>query len=93
MEFDFQCLIYKYTLAGARSKFEDICTRLLQRIHGDAFHNIRPSQGDGGIDGMVGNLPGPIEVYQCKYFPQGLDRKSTRLNSSHANESRMPSSA
>ena len=23
----------------------------------------------------------------------GLDRKSTRLNSSHANESRMPSSA
>ena len=72
MEFDFQYLIYKYTLAGAREKFEQICTRLLQRIHGDAFHNIRPSQGDGGIDGMVGGFPGPIEVYQCKYFPQGL---------------------
>ena len=27
------------------------------------------------------------------YIAQGLDRKSTRLNSSHSQQSRMPSSA
>ena len=72
MEFDFQSLIYKYTLAGARTKFEEICTRLLQRIHGADAHNPRPSQGDGGIDVMVGDFSVSIAVYQCKYFPQGL---------------------
>ena len=29
----------------------------------------------------------------CRFYVGLLDRKSTRLNSSHANESRMPSSA
>ena len=72
MEFDFQSLIYRYTLAGARTKFEDICNRLLQRIYGPNAHDPRPSQGDDGIDVMVGDFSGPIEVYQCKFFPQGL---------------------
>ena len=30
---------------------------------------------------------------RCEGYKCELDRKSTRLNSSHANESRMPSSA
>ena len=37
-----------------------------------------------------------VEIYVRKVAPLGdpvEDRKSTRLNSSHANESRMPSSA
>ena len=72
MEFDFQYLIYKYTLAGAREKFEQICTRLLQRIHGANAHDPRPSQGDDGIDVMVGDFSAPIEVWQCKYFPREL---------------------
>ena len=40
---------------------------------------------------------GGVEVYNAHLyaplFDKGGDRKSTRLNSSHANESRMPSSA
>ena len=42
---------------------------------------IRPSDDGQGID--IGIQP----------FPEGLDRKSTRLNSSHTPVSRMPSSA
>ena len=39
-----------------------------------------------------------IDVYQCQGLPSynmkvPLDRKSTRLNSSHSQQSRMPSSA
>ena len=36
-----------------------------------------------------------VKVIEYKHFKDkfNLDRKSTRLNSSHANESRMPSSA
>ena len=33
------------------------------------------------------------EGYECKDLLQGRDRKSTRLNSSHGEQSRMPSSA
>ena len=33
------------------------------------------------------------ETLQKIYFVEGIDRKSTRLNSSHSGESRMPSSA
>ena len=33
------------------------------------------------------------QIHEIKYLPTELDRKSTRLNSSHKTESRMPSSA
>ena len=33
------------------------------------------------------------EWAKLMYLKENIDRKSTRLNSSHANESRMPSSA
>ena len=32
-------------------------------------------------------------IIQCDHLTQRVDRKSTRLNSSHASKSRMPSSA
>ena len=35
----------------------------------------------------------PVIVSPCQHFFCGRDRKSTRLNSSHSGESRMPSSA
>ena len=35
---------------------------------------------------------GFVDRYRAS-FPRGIDRKSTRLNSSHSGESRMPSSA
>ena len=40
-----------------------------------------------------GPLVGPILAAQFGYLPGTLDRKSTRLNSSHFVPSRMPSSA
>ena len=44
-------------------------------------------------DGSVKDeTPAICDEYAAKY-PTIVDRKSTRLNSSHANESRMPSSA
>ena len=52
--------------------------------------------GSGGVflsslDGPVVAFVGPTGFYQTSSF--GLDRKSTRLNSSHIQKSRMPSSA
>ena len=38
-------------------------------------------------------LHGVPDAILCRAFPSTLDRKSTRLNSSHSGESRMPSSA
>ena len=40
--------------------------------------------------GSVTGLPGPTDAWITL---AGLDRKSTRLNSSHSDSSRMPSSA
>ena len=37
--------------------------------------------------------PGNWLTYGGNYYDQRLDRKSTRLNSSHPSKSRMPSSA
>ena len=52
---------------------------------------IRRNQQNGEITIKYGN----IEVFPDKYRVQvdGKDRKSTRLNSSHRSQSRMPSSA
>ena len=41
---------------------------------------------------ILADLGTNIHVVGC-IFDETIDRKSTRLNSSHANESRMPSSA
>ena len=63
-----------YGVAGAREKFEDLCS-LLVKAEQPAADKVRVSRGDGGIDVHVGDLTSPdgIEVYQCKFFPQGLD--------------------
>jgi len=47
-----------------------------------------------GVDGEVGILGGhaPLLI-QLAVGPLRIDRKSTRLNSSHTQKSRMPSSA
>ena len=72
MEWDFRYLQGKYGDAGAREKFEEICLALLMEEYpGQPVHTIRPSQGDGGIDVMIGDYSKPIHVFQCKYF---LDR-------------------
>lgn len=63
-----------YGVAGAREKFEELAAQLI-RGEQPAAAKVRVSKGDSGIDVHVGELtaPGGIVVYQCKFFPQGLD--------------------
>lgn len=56
MERDFRYLRDKHTDEGAREIFEKICTQLLQAQYGKESHRIRVSQGDGGIDILVGDF-------------------------------------
>ena len=50
------------------------------------------SVGDQAV-GAVGTANTYIGVFIIMYSVVSIDRKSTRLNSSHASKSRMPSSA
>ena len=77
-QLDFHYLVTKYGIDGARTHFESICVELMQRKYGSQAHGIRVSQGDGGIDVMVGDFSAPIQVYQCKFFLE----KSTGVKNS-----------
>ncbi|MBO0470161.1 hypothetical protein JZO66_06365 [Enterococcus sp. DIV0242_7C1] len=68
MERDFTYLIDKYDEAGARDIFEKICVSLFQAMYGPKGKSVKPSQGDGGLDVLIGDLPSPEQVYQCKFF-------------------------
>lgn len=72
LERDFRYLRDQHGDAGAREIFEKICTQLLHTCFGSDAHNIRVSQGDEGIDVLVGTFEKPIDNYQCKYFIDGL---------------------
>lgn len=72
MEKDFRYLRDKYDDAGARDIFEKVCTNLFQAKYGVNAHQIKASQGDGGIDILIGDFSAPIDVYQCKYFIDGI---------------------
>ncbi len=58
---------------GARRKFEQLTAKLLKGKFADA-RAVRPKNGDEGVDVCVGQWTDPrgIDVYQCKWFPQGL---------------------
>lgn len=73
MERDFRYLRDQHGDAGAREIFENICTQMLHARFGADAHNIRVSQGDEGIDILVGDFQQPIDNYQCKFFIDGLD--------------------
>ena len=62
-----------YGVAGARDKFEELCTQLIRGEHREA-QRVRVVFGDGGIDAYVGQLSvsAPIDVFQVKFFPDGL---------------------
>lgn len=59
---------------GANKKFEELCLKLLRSQY-DA-HGVRPNPGDGGVDVFVGSWDDPdgIDVYQVKYFPNGIKK-------------------
>lgn len=82
MERDFRYLRDKFGDAGARDIFEKICTELMQCKFGEA-HSVRVSQGDGGIDVFAGDFSNSIDVYQCKYFIDGIgDAQKTQIRES-----------
>ena len=72
MERGFKYLIDMYGIPGARDIFERICINLFQSMYGPKAKSVEVSQGDGGLDVLVGELPNPDKVYQCKFFPDGL---------------------
>ena len=49
--------------------------------------------GDGDFDFQADRMPVNVKEKLAFYRDWETDRKSTRLNSSHSGESRMPSSA
>ena len=67
----------------------------------DRRRGVDRERGYTDIDGLLTDEPGVVLCTQYAYCVpllfvdpvKRVDRKSTRLNSSHANESRMPSSA
>jgi hypothetical protein len=74
-----------YGVAGAQAKFDELASQLVERDQPDA-DKVRIEQGDGGLDVFVGNLTDPrgIEVYQCKFFPQGLgDSQKDQIRKSY----------
>ncbi|MDF9825480.1 hypothetical protein M2475_001945 [Breznakia sp. PF5-3] len=69
MQRGFNYLIDMHGEAGARDIFEKICIQVFQQLYGEDAKAVRISQGDGGIDILVGDLPTPQKIYQCKFFP------------------------
>ena len=59
----------------------------------DFAYPLHEECGVFGIYDRAGTEDVAAAAYSALYALQHRDRKSTRLNSSHANESRMPSSA
>ena len=72
LERDFRYLRDQHGDAGAREIFEKICSQLFTALFGTDAHNIKVSQGDEGIDILVGDFSAPSDVYQCKYFIDGI---------------------
>ena len=72
MERGFEYLVDAHGIPGARDIFERICVNLFQSIHGPKAKSVKVSQGDGGIDVLIGDLPSPERVYQCKFFLKNL---------------------
>lgn len=72
MNRDFRYFKDKYGEAGARDIFEKICTQIYIEAFGEEAHAIKADPGDEGIDILVGDFSSPIDVYQCKYFVDGI---------------------
>ena len=75
---------------AARRKVASIKSRYLEEV-------IQPravlAQAQRAEAVAAGQLSADLAAHEDELIVMGLDRKSTRLNSSHSGESRMPSSA
>ena len=65
-------------------------TELLALAKGKPGHYQYASAGNGTLNHLLGEMLNSMAGVSLQYVP---DRKSTRLNSSHIQKSRMPSSA
>lgn len=77
-------LIKKYTIAGARTKFESVCATLFKKKFIGSVKAVKVNVGDGGIDIFAGEIgTEPIRVFQCKFFVNGINnsQKSQIRNS------------
>lgn len=72
MERGFEYLVGAHGIDGARGIFERICVNLFQSIYGPKAKSVKVSRGDGGLDVLIGELPNPEKVYQCKFFLSNL---------------------
>ena len=72
-------------ISNLSGTFDTVNTKVAE-IAGEV--GMTPSGWNGGIFNMIRGLSETVIVPIA-----GIDRKSTRLNSSHNNQSRMPSSA
>ena len=78
-------------LLGRRAGFAAL---VLYLAEGAAGLPVFSPTGPGGIAQLIGPTGGYLMAYPLvAYLAGGIDRKSTRLNSSHIQKSRMPSSA
>ena len=76
-------------VGGAQAEDGSSGLALLQRIDALARQSAVQTGGPGArIEVEVGQLDPRLKLAPCR-----RDRKSTRLNSSHSQQSRMPSSA
>lgn len=67
-------LIHEYGIEGARSAWEDACCSLIRiQRQGERVELVDGAAGDGGIDILVGEMGHPLDVYQCKFFPDGIN--------------------
>lgn len=58
---------------AARVDFHRMLTALIQVIHPTATE-VRANPGDWGIDSFVGSLVDKINIWQSKYFADGIDK-------------------
>ncbi|WP_051054321.1 hypothetical protein [Frankia sp. QA3] len=56
---------------GGRHEFEQMVASLVDTLYGPA-HVVQAAPGDWGIDVFVGDLTGRVQIWQVKYFIDGV---------------------
>jgi predicted helicase len=61
-------------IEGARAAFEVACERIYKKhFNSDEVNKIRSSQGDDGIDILIGDTRKKIIVVQCKFHLEKVE--------------------
>ena len=82
--------MHKIILFGEDYGHETVLKALISRLADN--YNLRINITTRSAQGGAGRVLSEVEEF-LKDVDMGIDRKSTRLNSSHTDISRMPSSA